>query len=129
LSSVEPSNIWYHLSIPESTIDYGYLSALQLEAVVYTCQKHQVFLPCGDRAGFLIGQYSDLTVTCYYSTRTCYYCCLRFKTEMLIFLSSIHGGQAIILSVILGGPVIIDYWDLLLFLSHPRAICCYFLQL
>ena len=57
LSSVEPSNIWYHLSIPESTIDYGYLSALQLEAVVYTCQKHQVFLPSGDRAGFLIGQY------------------------------------------------------------------------
>ena len=55
LSSVESSDIWYKLSIPESTIDYGDLSALQLESIVYASQRHSIILPCGERAGFLVG--------------------------------------------------------------------------
>lgn len=55
LSSVQPPNVWYKLSIPEEVIDYRYLSALQLEAIVYACQQHETFLPDGSRAGFLIG--------------------------------------------------------------------------
>lgn len=55
LASVEPTNIWYNLSLPESIIDNGELSALQLEAVTYACQRHEIILPSKDRAGFLIG--------------------------------------------------------------------------
>lgn len=55
LSSVEPTDVWYQLSIPESTISTGSLSALQLEAIVYASQQHEHFLPDGSRAGFLIG--------------------------------------------------------------------------
>ncbi|XP_077867871.1 protein strawberry notch homolog 1-like [Saccoglossus kowalevskii] len=55
LSSILPPNIWYNLSIPEHTIDYGHLSALQLEAIIYACQQHETFLTNGDRAGFLVG--------------------------------------------------------------------------
>ena len=33
----------------------GSLSALQLESVVYACQRHQQTLPDGSRAGFFIG--------------------------------------------------------------------------
>ncbi len=56
MSSVEPPTVWYNLSIPESTIDYGHLSALQLEAITYACQQHETFLQGGIRAGFLIGK-------------------------------------------------------------------------
>lgn len=38
LSSVPPPDITYTLSIPESTIEKGLLSALQLEAIIYACQ-------------------------------------------------------------------------------------------
>ncbi|XP_063968793.1 protein strawberry notch homolog 1-like [Lytechinus pictus] len=55
LASVQPPNVWYHLSIPESTMDYGHLSSLQLEAITYACQQHETILPNGTRAGFLIG--------------------------------------------------------------------------
>lgn len=55
LSSVEPQDVWYKLAIPETTIENGELSALQLEAIVYASQRHEVILPSGDRAGFLIG--------------------------------------------------------------------------
>ncbi|XP_072044664.1 protein strawberry notch homolog 1-like isoform X2 [Amphiura filiformis] len=55
MSSVEPPSVWYTLSIPESTIDYGHLSALQLEAITYACQQHESYLEGGIRAGFLIG--------------------------------------------------------------------------
>uniref|UniRef100_UPI00358DE5C9 protein strawberry notch homolog 1 isoform X3 n=1 Tax=Myxine glutinosa TaxID=7769 RepID=UPI00358DE5C9 len=55
LSSVEPPAVWYHLTIPEEVADRGWLSALQLEAITYTCQQHDRFLGNGDRAGFLIG--------------------------------------------------------------------------
>ncbi|CAL1287186.1 unnamed protein product [Larinioides sclopetarius] len=55
LSSVQPPEVWYNLSIPEETIDRGSLSALQLEAITYACQQHETILPDGTRAGFLIG--------------------------------------------------------------------------
>uniref|UniRef100_A0A8C2ASR1 Protein strawberry notch homolog 1 n=1 Tax=Cyprinus carpio TaxID=7962 RepID=A0A8C2ASR1_CYPCA len=53
--SVNPPDVWYRLSIPEETIDRGWLSALQLEAVTYAAQQHETFLPNGDRAAYLIG--------------------------------------------------------------------------
>uniref|UniRef100_A0A8C6T1H2 Protein strawberry notch homolog 2 n=1 Tax=Neogobius melanostomus TaxID=47308 RepID=A0A8C6T1H2_9GOBI len=55
LSSVPPPDITYTLSIPEATINSGMLSALQLEAVIYACQQHEVILQNNQRAGFLIG--------------------------------------------------------------------------
>lgn len=55
LSSVPPPDITYALSLPSPVVDKGLLSALQLEAIVYACQQHEVILPCGQRAGFLIG--------------------------------------------------------------------------
>ncbi|XP_023500085.1 protein strawberry notch homolog 2 isoform X1 [Equus caballus] len=53
LSSVPPPDITYTLALPAS--DSGALSALQLEAITYACQQHEVLLPGGQRAGFLIG--------------------------------------------------------------------------
>ncbi|XP_041666494.1 protein strawberry notch homolog 1 isoform X3 [Cheilinus undulatus] len=55
LSSVSPPDVWYRLSIPEEAIDRGCLSALQLEAITYSAQQHETFLPSGDRAAYLIG--------------------------------------------------------------------------
>ncbi|KAK3513748.1 hypothetical protein QTP70_028724 [Hemibagrus guttatus] len=55
LSSVPPPDISYTLSIPENTIRTGLLSALQLEAIIYACQQHEVILKNDHRAGFLIG--------------------------------------------------------------------------
>ena len=57
LSSVAPPDIWYKLAIPNDVIDNYLLSALQLEAVVYACQRHETMLGDGTRAGFLIGVY------------------------------------------------------------------------
>ena len=36
-------------------IDTGKLSCLQLEGVQYACQRHQLILPDGFRAGFFLG--------------------------------------------------------------------------
>ncbi|VDO71016.1 unnamed protein product [Schistosoma curassoni] len=55
LSSVSPPDIHYRLILPDEVIERAYLSALQLEAVVYACQRHECILPNGQRAGFLIG--------------------------------------------------------------------------
>ncbi|XP_046980901.1 protein strawberry notch isoform X1 [Schistocerca americana] len=55
LSSVEPTDVWYTVSLPDETIRSGALSALQLEAITYASQQHEHFLPDGTRAGFLIG--------------------------------------------------------------------------
>uniref|UniRef100_A0A9J8ANV3 Protein strawberry notch homolog 2 n=1 Tax=Cyprinus carpio carpio TaxID=630221 RepID=A0A9J8ANV3_CYPCA len=55
LSSVPPPDITYTLSIPDRTVSSGLLSALQLEAIIYACQQHEVILQNGQRAGFLIG--------------------------------------------------------------------------
>lgn len=38
LSSVNPPDVWYRVSIPEEVIDRGCLSALQLEAITYAAQ-------------------------------------------------------------------------------------------
>jgi len=56
LSSVEPTDVWYELSLPDEVIKTGALSALQLEAITYASQQHEHFLPDGNRAGFLIGK-------------------------------------------------------------------------
>nr|XP_053635221.1 LOW QUALITY PROTEIN: protein strawberry notch homolog 1-like [Cherax quadricarinatus] len=55
MSSVEPPDVWYEMDIPDSSIDTGKLSALQLESITYASQQHEQFLPDGTRAGFLIG--------------------------------------------------------------------------
>ncbi|KFD58403.1 hypothetical protein M514_00629 [Trichuris suis] len=55
LTSVQPPEIWYHISIPEHIIDTGRLSALQLETIIYACQQHENILPNGERSGYLIG--------------------------------------------------------------------------
>ncbi|XP_060797351.1 si:ch73-63e15.2 isoform X2 [Neoarius graeffei] len=55
LSSVPPPDISYTLSIPKAIIDSCVLSALQLEAIIYACQQHEVILQNKQRAGFLIG--------------------------------------------------------------------------
>uniref|UniRef100_A0A182MMQ2 Strawberry notch n=1 Tax=Anopheles culicifacies TaxID=139723 RepID=A0A182MMQ2_9DIPT len=55
LSSVEPSDVYYQVSIPLETINGGLLSALQLESITYASQAHAHLLPDGTRAGFLIG--------------------------------------------------------------------------
>lgn len=55
LSSVEPSDIYYKLSVPSECIDRCLLSALQLESITYACQAHEHMLEDGSRAGFLIG--------------------------------------------------------------------------
>ncbi len=106
LSSVEPPDVWYRLSIPESTIDYGNLSALQLETIVYTCQKHDTFLANGERAGFLVGRYNKLflLLTHYISYCACSHCpqsgciyisvpCIQFSSDHLFFsLIEIHSS-------------------------------------
>lgn len=55
LSSVEPTDVYYKMSLPDETIDKGLLSALQLESITYASQAHDHLLPDGTRAGFLIG--------------------------------------------------------------------------
>ncbi|KAJ8666756.1 hypothetical protein QAD02_008418, partial [Eretmocerus hayati] len=55
LSSVEPADVWYEISIPAHSIQSCALSALQLESITYASQQHEHSLPDGSRAGFLIG--------------------------------------------------------------------------
>lgn len=57
LSSVMPPTIHYNLALPDDIIHEGKLSNLQLESVVYACQRHDCILANGCRAGFLIGEY------------------------------------------------------------------------
>lgn len=45
----------YRLALPDAIIKDGLLSQLQLEGVIYTATKHCYWLPCGQRAGFFIG--------------------------------------------------------------------------
>ena len=54
LAAVEPPDISYQLHL-DDLIEQGALSALQLESIVYTCQRHERMLPDGQRAGFFIG--------------------------------------------------------------------------
>ncbi len=65
LSAVAPPDITYNLAMPASILSEGKLSNLQLEAIVYGCQRHTVNLPLNPelsnkdaqplRAGFLLG--------------------------------------------------------------------------
>jgi hypothetical protein len=45
LSAVSPPPVTYNLAMPASIISEGKLSNLQLEAVVYACQRHEMDLP------------------------------------------------------------------------------------
>ena len=55
LSAVEPPDITYELAAKDILVGENRLSALQLEAVVYACQRHEQWLPSGARGGFFIG--------------------------------------------------------------------------
>ncbi|XP_072033726.1 uncharacterized protein [Amphiura filiformis] len=57
LSDVPLPKATYELaeSIPSDMITSGKLSSLQLEGVLYACQRHQRTLPDGNRAGFFLG--------------------------------------------------------------------------
>ncbi|XP_064639306.1 uncharacterized protein LOC135494911 [Lineus longissimus] len=57
LASIPLPKASYHLdeALPNVIIKYGLLSSLQLEGILYACQRHQLILPNGTRAGFFIG--------------------------------------------------------------------------
>ncbi|XP_064614960.1 uncharacterized protein LOC135479136 [Liolophura sinensis] len=57
LAALSLPPVWYDLasSLPQETITSGKLSGLQLEGILYACQRHQLILPNGQRAGFFIG--------------------------------------------------------------------------
>ena len=55
LASLPPPDICYQVMIPEDTINNGSLSAMQLEAVTYSCQQHEKELLDGSTAGFFLG--------------------------------------------------------------------------
>ncbi|KAK7504954.1 hypothetical protein BaRGS_00003982 [Batillaria attramentaria] len=42
-------------SLPKEAISEGKLSSLQLEGIIHACQRHQMILANGQRAGFFIG--------------------------------------------------------------------------
>ncbi|KAK9819870.1 hypothetical protein WJX72_003467 [[Myrmecia] bisecta] len=54
LAAVEPPDITYTLHM-QDVLDKRLLSGLQLESIVYACQRHEQMLPNGTRAGFFIG--------------------------------------------------------------------------
>ncbi len=54
LAAVEPPDVTYELHLDDQVED-GTLSGLQLESIVYACQRHEQLLPDGCRAGFFIG--------------------------------------------------------------------------
>lgn len=54
LAAVEPPDVTYELHL-EDQVEEGTLSGLQLESIVYACQRHEHYLPDGSRAGFFIG--------------------------------------------------------------------------
>ena len=54
LAAVDPPDISYQLHIND-LVESGQLSGLQLESIVYACQRHEQHLPSGDRCGFFIG--------------------------------------------------------------------------
>ncbi|XP_029633048.1 protein strawberry notch homolog 1 isoform X1 [Octopus sinensis] len=57
LASLLLPDAWYPLTsvFPPEKLKCGQLSSLQLEGILYACQKHQTVLPNGHRAGFFIG--------------------------------------------------------------------------
>ncbi|XP_015055769.1 protein FORGETTER 1 [Solanum pennellii] len=55
LSAVQPPEPTYDLTIKEDLESSKTLSCLQIETLVYACQRHLQFLPNGTRAGFFVG--------------------------------------------------------------------------
>ncbi|CAI0555414.1 unnamed protein product [Linum tenue] len=55
LSAVQPPESAYDLKITDDLEHSKALSCLQIETLVYACQRHQQHLPCGARAGFFVG--------------------------------------------------------------------------
>ncbi|XP_020573250.1 protein FORGETTER 1 [Phalaenopsis equestris] len=55
LSAAQPPEPTYHLKIMEELEKSKALSCLQIEAIVYACQRHLQHLQNGARAGFFIG--------------------------------------------------------------------------
>ncbi|KAL5214680.1 hypothetical protein ABZP36_003832 [Zizania latifolia] len=55
LSAVQPPEPSYILNIMDELDKTKALSCLQIETLVYACQRHHYHLPTGDRAGFFIG--------------------------------------------------------------------------
>ncbi|KAH7839686.1 hypothetical protein Vadar_007346 [Vaccinium darrowii] len=55
LSAVHPPEPTYDLKIKDELESSGPLSCLQIETLVYACQRHLQHLPDGARAGFFIG--------------------------------------------------------------------------
>ncbi|KAK3121295.1 hypothetical protein QOZ80_8BG0650290 [Eleusine coracana subsp. coracana] len=55
LSAVQPPEPTYNLTIMDELNGTNVLSCLQIETVVYACQRHLHHLPTGARAGFFIG--------------------------------------------------------------------------
>ncbi|KAG8043403.1 hypothetical protein GUJ93_ZPchr0458g22439 [Zizania palustris] len=55
LSAVQPPEPTYALNIMDELDETKALSCLQIETLVYACQRHLYHLPTGDRAGFFIG--------------------------------------------------------------------------
>eukprot|EP00039_Didymoeca_costata_P003109 m.65130 g.65130 ORF g.65130 m.65130 type:complete len:1396 (-) comp11709_c0_seq1:101-4288(-) len=53
--SLPPAEFPLFDSLPSSIVDDGVLSELQLEGVLYACQRHQKILHTGHRAGFFLG--------------------------------------------------------------------------
>ena len=61
LAAVEPPDVTYEPRL-EDQIEDGTLSGLQLESIVYACQRHEHYLPDGSRAGFFIGDGEEPTL-------------------------------------------------------------------
>ncbi|KAL6659053.1 hypothetical protein ACP70R_003093 [Stipagrostis hirtigluma subsp. patula] len=55
LSAVQPPEPTYDLTISGELEETNALSCLQIETIVYACQRHLHHLPTGARAGFFIG--------------------------------------------------------------------------
>ncbi|KAF5195402.1 strawberry notch-like protein [Thalictrum thalictroides] len=55
LSAVQPPEPTYDLKIKDEIVVSNALSCLQIETIIYACQRHLQKLPNGTRAGFFVG--------------------------------------------------------------------------
>eukprot|EP00897_Mesotaenium_endlicherianum_P005981 jgi/Mesen1/5410/ME000269S04553 len=55
LAAVQPPDPKYKLAMEDEIVASGALSCLQLEAIIYACQRYDQMLPDGSRAGFFLG--------------------------------------------------------------------------
>lgn len=56
LSAVAPPDVTYNLAMPADILSAGKLSSLQLEAIVYGCQRHMIDLPVREEPVFVGGE-------------------------------------------------------------------------